>query len=115
MKFLLLVCLAGTTLAAQQAQQPQPERAELRAAKHHFDLVASRASANFRSADSIDARLSEDGAVLHPRLAGLRMRIEAALSEARYDMDHQDYGAAEDALTRGDALLDRFAKEIGGY
>lgn len=108
MKCLLLALLGAAVLAAQ-------ETPELRAAKHHFDLVGIRASANFRSADSIDARLNQDGMVLHPRFAALRMRIEAALSEARYQMDQRDYPAAEDALTRAEALLDRFAKEIGGY
>jgi hypothetical protein len=100
MKYLLLTCLAAATLAAQ-------EPPELREARHHFDLAATRAAANFRSADSIDARLHKDGA--------LRMRIEAALSEARFEMDQHDYPAAEDALTRADALLDRFARQIGGY
>jgi|HubBroStandDraft_6_1064221.scaffolds.fasta_scaffold991470_2 hypothetical protein len=108
MKYLLFICLMAATLAAQET----PEQRE---ARHHFDLAAIRAAANFRSADSIDANLRRTGAVLHPRLTGLRMRIEAALSEARLEMDQHDYPLAEDALTRADALLDRFAKEIGGY
>jgi len=112
MKLILLALAAAAALAA---QQPQPESPAQREAKHHFDLAAIRAAANFRSADSIDARLREDGAVLHPRLTALRMRIEAALSEARFQMDQRDYPAAEDALGRAEALLDRFAKEIGGY
>jgi ElaB/YqjD/DUF883 family membrane-anchored ribosome-binding protein len=108
MRYLWIACLMAATLAAQ-------ETPELRQARHHFDLVASRATANFRSADSIEANLRNDGAVLHPRLTSLRIRIEAALSEARYEMDQRDYPAAEDALTRAEALLDRFAREIGGY
>jgi uncharacterized membrane protein len=108
MKYLLLACLAAATLAAQ-------ETGEQRQARHHFDLAAICAAANFRSADSIDARLRQDGAVLHPRLTALRLLIEAALSEAQFEMDQHDYPAAEDALTRADALLDRLAKEIGGY
>ena len=67
---------------------------DLRAAKRHFDLAAIRAAANFRSADTIAAHLEEDGAVLHPRLAALRLRVEASLSEARYDMDQHDFPAA---------------------
>ena len=112
MKCLALALAAVAALAAQPAP---PESKELREAKHQIDLAAIRAAANFRSADSIQAHLQEDGAVLHPRIAELRMRIEAALSEARYEMDQHDYPAAEDALTRAQALLDRFAKEIGGY
>lgn len=108
MKYLWIACALAESLAAQ-------ETSSQREAKHHFDLVAIRASANFRSADSIDARLSQDGAVLHPRLTALRMRVEAALSEAQFEMDQRDYPAAQDALGRAEALLDRFAKEIGGY
>jgi uncharacterized membrane protein len=108
MKYVWIACVMAATLAAQ-------ETAEQRGARHHFDLAAIRAAANFRSADSIDARLREDGAVLHPRLTALRLRIEAALSEARFEMDQRDYPAAEDALGRAEALLNRFAKEIGGY
>jgi ElaB/YqjD/DUF883 family membrane-anchored ribosome-binding protein len=108
MKYLILVCFGAAILAAQES----PGQREV---KHHFDLAAIRAAANFRSADSIEAHLHEDGAVLHPRLAALRMRIEAGLSEARYEMDQHDYPAAEEALQRTEALLDRFAKEIGGY
>ena len=108
MKRLWLACVLAGGLAAQ-------EPPAFREAKHHFDLVAIRAAANFHSAESIEARLAEDGAVLHPRITELRMRVEAALSEARFEMDQRDYSAAEDALRRGDAYLDRFAKEIGGY
>src|SRR5579863_6255099 len=105
MKYALLICLAVASLTAQQT----PEQRE---ARHHFVLVSTRAAANFRSADSIDARLHADGAVLHPQLIALRLRIEAALSEARFEMDGRDYPAAEDALTRAEALLDRFARQI---
>jgi hypothetical protein len=108
MKHLWIALLLAATLAAGES----PAQRE---AKHHFDLTAIRAAANFRSADTIAEHLREDGAVLHPRLVELRLRIEAALSEARYEMDQPDFPAAEDALTRADALLDRFAKEIGGY
>ncbi len=108
MKYLWIACLMAATLAAQ-------ETPELREARHHFDLAACRATANFRSADSIEANLRREGAVLHPQLIALRVRIEAALSEARFEMDQRDYPSAEDALTRADALLDRFARQIGGY
>jgi ElaB/YqjD/DUF883 family membrane-anchored ribosome-binding protein len=108
MKYLWIAILMALSLAAQET----PAQRE---ARHHYDLAAIRAAANFRSADSIDARLQRDGQVLHPQLTALRMRIEAALSEARFEMDQHDYPEAEDALTRADALLDRFARQIGGY
>jgi hypothetical protein len=107
MKYLLFVCLMAVTLTAQ-------ETAEQREARHHYAFSTSRATANFRSADSIEANLRRDGAVLHPRLIALRGRIEAALGEARFEMDQHDFPSAEDALARADALLDRFAKAIGG-
>lgn len=107
MRLILICFLAAVTLAAATPTE--------RDTRHHFDLTASRATANFRSADSIDARLQKDGQVLHPRLIALRAHIEAVLNEARYEMDERDFAAAEDALTHADALLDRFAREIGGY
>jgi hypothetical protein len=108
MKYLWIACLLSAVLTAQ-------ETPELRETRHHYVLAATRAAANFRSADSIDAHLHQQGAVLHPRLIALRLRIEAALSEARFEMDQRDYPAAEDALARAEALLDRFARDIGGY
>ncbi len=107
-----LLCIACALAAGLLGAEETPTQRETR---HHIDLVAIRAAANFRSADSVDAHLREDGAVLHPRLTALHMRIEAALSEAHYEMEQRDYPAVEDALIRADALLDRFAQEIGGY
>ncbi len=108
MKYLWVACALAASLAAQ-------ETSELRELRHEFDLAAIRAAANFRSADSIEAHLAADGAVLHPQLATLRLRVEAALSEARFEMDRHDYAASGDALRRAQALLDRFARQIGGY
>jgi hypothetical protein len=110
MKLLLLCFLAAATLAAQNTQTR-----EQREARHHFDLTATRAAANFRSADSIEANLRRDGQVLHPQLIALRLRIEAELSEAHFELDQHDYPATEDALRCADAFLDRFARQIGGY
>ena len=106
---LVLCFLAAATLAAQNTGTAEKE------AKHHFNLTSTRAAANFQSADSIDARLRKDGQTLHPQLIALRLRIEAELSDARDEIDQHDYPAAQESLTHADALLDRFARQIGGY
>jgi hypothetical protein len=77
--------------------------------------VAARATANFRSADSIEARLEAEGATLHPEVVTLRVRIEMALDEARESLANNDEAAASEAVERARALLDRFARRIGGY
>jgi hypothetical protein len=79
-----------------------------------FGLLATRAVANFRAADSIEDRLRNKGAVLHPQLTALRLRIEAALDEAQAALDKSDAGTAGEAISRGEVLLDRFARKIGG-
>jgi len=119
MKYVLLaLALAGGLAAQQQNRAPAPaparESAELREVRHQFDFAATRAAAYIHSADSIEANLAADGAVLHPRIAVLRQRIVAALNEARAAIDERDFAAARAAITRAEALIDRFAREIGG-
>ena len=82
--------------------------------REHFDLVATRATAIFQSAGSIDERLKDQGATLHPQLAALRMRADVAIRAARAALDKHDLAAAESALKRAEALLDRFASRLGG-
>ena len=55
--------------------------------RQHFDLVASRATAIFQAAGSIDERLKDQGATLHPQIVALRMRVDGAIREARVAMD----------------------------
>jgi len=113
MKFLAILAFAAC-LFAQDQSKPAVDPAALRETRHHFDLVATRAAAYIHSADSIEANLREDGAVLHPRIAVLRLRIEAALNEAGAAIAERDLAAAEKAIDRAEALVDRFAREIGG-
>jgi hypothetical protein len=115
MRYLLLaLALAGGLAAQHKDKPPAPESTELREVRHQFDFAATRAAAYIHSADSIEANLAADGAVLHPRIAVLRLRIVAALNEARAAINERDFAAARSAIDRAEALIDRFAHEIGG-
>ena len=115
MKFALVAFVFAWGLAAADDPPPVPAPASVREVRHHFDLAATRAAANFHSLDSIEANLDEQGAVLHPQFSALRLRIETALHEAGAAIGERDLPAAEDAIDRAQALLDRFARQIGGY
>src|SRR5437764_12224927 len=101
---LLLACAAGIVAA-------QPPKADL---QHRLGLVATRAIADFRSADSIAASLAESGMTLHPDIATLRARLEAALDQADAAIGRDDLAAANEALDIAQALLDKFAARLGG-
>jgi hypothetical protein len=108
----LLISIGLTiTLAVLVLAQDRPTQ---RDTKRRFGQVATRAIANFRAADSIERRLNDDGASLHPQLIALRMRVEASLEETRAAMDNGDFDAANEALDRAQGFLDKFAKKIGG-
>jgi hypothetical protein len=108
----LLISIGLTiTLAVSVLAQDRPTQ---RATKRRFGLVATRAIANFRAADSIERRLNDDGASLYPQLIALRMRVGASLEETRAAMDNGDFDAANEALDRAQGFLDKFAKKIGG-
>lgn len=106
-KLLACALLALGPLAAADS----PELAE---AKHKFGLLATRAVANFKSADTIEARLKAQGATLHPQTIALRMRVEAALDETQADLDKGDVAAANKEMTRAQGFLDKFVKRLGG-
>jgi hypothetical protein len=80
----------------------------------HFGQVATRAIAYFRAADSVETRLRGQGVTLHPQLAGLRIRIEAALDATESALKQGDNARAEQTLLRAAALLDRYARSFGG-
>lgn len=122
-------CLVGSLLAfgvicAQDAARPQapapapvPARPQTKAekdAQKRLGLLATRAIANFHSAESIEANLNRDGHSLHPQIVALRLRIEAALDEAQKAVDHADPATANEALDRAQALLQRFVQLVGG-
>jgi hypothetical protein len=118
--------LALTVLCAQnppstRAPAPSQNQAQAQAqaqaqkdAKRRLGLLATRALANFRSADSIEANLSERGLSLHPQIVALRLRIEAALGEAQKAVDQADPAAANEALDRAQGFLQRFIQQLGG-
>jgi hypothetical protein len=91
----------------------KPSRAK-REVTHRLELIATRAIANFRSAESIEKNLKSLGASLHPQLVSLRLRIEAALDRAEDAIKEDDLPAATEALDQAQALLDRYAAKLGG-
>jgi hypothetical protein len=88
--------------------------ATIRELRHHLGLVATRAIAYFRSADSIEENLKAQGAALHPDIVSLRLRLEAALDETDKAIDQCHPAVAAQALERAQALLDRFGAKLGG-
>ena len=100
---LWLVCAAGTLMAQQDAQ-----------VQHRLGLVATRAIACFRVADSIEANLRTRGMTMNADLAILRARLEATLDETDAAITKNDLAAASAALDRAQALLDKFAARLGG-
>jgi hypothetical protein len=118
MKYLIGLLLAAGVVSAQDTPKPsapaQPETKTLKDAKKRLGLLATRAIANFRSADSIEANLNEHGQSLHPQLVTLRLRIEAALDEAQAAVDHNQPNDAKEALDTAQSLLERFAQRLGG-
>ena len=101
--------LAPFILAATQAETPVQE------ARHKLMLSSTRAEANFHVADALDWRLRDQGLTFHAQLIALRLRIQATLTDARAAFDEGDLAGVDEWLTRADALIDRYAKRIGGY
>jgi hypothetical protein len=97
--------------SAPQSTPPPDPRKEMR---YSLGLVETRTAANFQAADSIEANLAAEGSTLHPQLVTLRLRIQAALDEARKALAKDDLGSAGKAIQRAEAMLDRFAAKIGG-
>lgn len=83
-------------------------------AKLRLTHAQTRAIGNFRSAESIEANLSAKGMALHPHIATTRARIESALNEAQIAVEDKDLKKFDKLIRRAEALLDRFAKAIGG-
>jgi hypothetical protein len=119
-KCLVVLVLAWGVVWAQSTPKPQaPPPAQnqnqlQKDAKRRLGLVATRAIANFHSADSIEANLNAHGQSLHPQIVALRLRIEAALDEAQKALDDADPATANEALDRAQALLQQFVQRLGG-
>jgi len=111
-KFLLAAVLLTGCLSAQTPAPKEPSQKDVR---YRFGLVVTRAVANFHSADSIEAGLAAQGSTLNPQIATLKLRIQAALDESHKALDGGQVAAADEALTRAESMLDRFAAKIGGY
>jgi hypothetical protein len=123
-KCLVGLLLAAGVICAQDAPRPpvpapiQPQARPLtqaqKDAQRRLGLLATRAIANFHSADSIEANLNRHGQSLHPQIVALRLRIEAALDEAQKAIDQADPAAANEELDMAQALLQRFIQRLGG-
>jgi len=119
MKFLITAVLASMTMMAQDTVPvPKPLPAstskEQKEAVRRYNSVSARATANFASADSIEANLRQWGVALHPQLISLRIRIQASLKEAQSDLDHGEITEANAAMDRAMGFLDQFAQRLGG-
>jgi hypothetical protein len=107
-------------ICAQEAPNPRvPARAQppvqlQKDTQRRLGLVATRAIANFRSADSIEANLNARGLSLHPQIVALRLQIEAALDAARRAVDRADPATANESLDSAEVLLHRFVQRLGG-
>jgi hypothetical protein len=97
-----------------QSTQPAPESPEMKAARHSFMLVSTRAIALFQSADTIQARLEAQGSTLRPSTITLRLRIERTLDQAQAALNKSDVTHAKEHIKVADELLDRFERRIGG-
>ena len=104
-------CAQGAPAPGSCNAEPPPAAREMR---HRLGLVAVRAIGYFRSADSIESNLKEQGAALHPDIVVLRLRLEAALDQTDKTIGQCDPVAAGKVLERAQALLDRFAAKLGG-
>ena len=100
------LCLMGPAIA--------DDSAALKAARNRFGLVATRAVANFRSADSVEERLKAQGSSLHPSLIAMRLRIESALDKAEAALGKSDVKTAVEQIKLAEGLLDKFAHKLGG-
>lgn len=108
---LILLAVALAPLFAQGTRAPQSAMDD---AREQFDLVATRAAAYQRSAETIEARLNREGMTMHPQIIALRTRIGVTLDKARHALDMGDAKAANRAIKAADALVDRLAQKLGG-
>lgn len=110
MRLLRLIAVSLLLLTASIAE----DNAALKAAKLHFGQVATRATANFKSADSIQERLRAQGSTLHPSVIALRLRIETALDKAEASLGKNDVKTAVEQTKQAEGLLDKFVRKLGG-
>ncbi len=111
-----VILLAAIPVLAQESAKEShaKESPALKAARHRLGLMATRAIAHFRSADTIAESLAADGLSLNPQLIALRYRTEAMLDRSERAIDRGDAAEAKEALDRADAFLERFIKKLGG-
>jgi hypothetical protein len=106
-----IAALLAGTMTAQDRTVKDPALAD---AELHFQLTSTRAVANLRSLATIEAALEARGFTLHPRIAALRLRIEAALDKAEKAVEKNDATTAEEETHKADGYLERLEAQIGG-
>lgn len=103
----LLMCLSLAPLKAQTVPTAKETQ-------NRLHLIATRATAYFQSAESVEESLRASGNTLHPSLIAMRMRIEAALNNAQNDLKNGEVKEANEQLDRAQVWVDRFARRFGG-
>lgn len=82
--------------------------------KSEFDDVAARATAIFQVVSNIEARVKEDGHVLHPEIKGRKLRVEMALDDAETAIKEGRWNDARRWTRRASGHLERLEKALKG-
>jgi len=85
-----------------------------REVKSEFDDVAARATAIFQTVSNIEARVKEDGHVLHPEIKGRSLRVEMALDDAEAAIKESRWSDARKWTKRASGHLERLEKALTG-
>ena len=82
--------------------------------KSEFDDVAARATAIFQVVSNMEARVKEDGHVLHPEIKGRKLRVEMALDDAEAAIKESRWNDAHKWTKRASGHLERLEKALTG-
>ena len=88
--------------------------ADDRGVKSEFDDVAAHATAIFQMVSNMEARVKEDGHVLHPEIKGRKLRVEMALDDAEAAIKESRWNDARKWTKRASGHLERLEKALTG-